>query len=152
MNDAIKELTKDYTTLQLRQLADWAGMESRERDPVRIAERQAAYIAASTSKALQDRKDAENRTLVVKLKAFLKPGMKLKMKGCKDGSGIRQFIEWNKSDSLVCWQIKLQRQRIANGYFRSEERTNQVTTHMPDKVTQIFVDGRPVPIKNFILL
>lgn len=149
----LKEITdqlRDATHDKLLVLADWCQSEATKRDPVKIAYEKKMAESLAKYQAEVDRESAEERALIVKLKKFIKPGMKLKMRGCKDGTGIREFISWDTNDNLVCWQISLQRQRIANGYYRSEERTNQVTTHMANKVQQIFVDGTGLCVKSIL--
>jgi hypothetical protein len=88
------------------------------------------------------------------LKDHLQPGMKLKMKGCRDGHGLRQFIRWDRYGNLVCWQINIGR-KWTRGYIKvPEEVGTQVTTHMPDKVVKVWVekvDGfSPVSILDLI--
>lgn len=144
--DTLRDAAHD----ELLALAEWCRSESVNRDPAVIAQNKLAKDRWTKYQAEQDRKDAENRALVVKLKKFLKPGMKLKMKGCKDGLGLREFIRWDERDNLVCWQIQVLRQRVANGYSRSEERTNQVTTHMADKVQRIYVNGTGLQVKSIL--
>lgn len=139
---------KKYEVSELNALLIEIQLEIADRDPKRIAE-EARHKAWQ---AEVDRKHAElvaysNRVLAT-LKKILKPGDTLKMKGCKDGSGIREFIEFDKNDSLVCWQIAIRRQWVKTGmgdkgYFdTTKTKTNCVTTHMPDKVMR--VNGIPI--------
>ncbi len=155
MNPAIISLTKDFTTRQFSELASWAHSEGRKRDPEVIAESARLEAIWKERDAAAKVKEKEVNRITKILKALLKPGMRLKMKGCKDGQGIREFIEWDENDNLVCWQLR-QTRRLKNGmapqlgYTVNIEKTNQVTTHMPDKVTRILVDGKAQPIKSFI--
>lgn len=139
----------DSTYAELLDLAVWCQSAANRKDPVRLREEAAHEAWLEDRRKAQEEKQAEDDRILIALKTTLKPGMKLKMKGCKDGSGIREFIRFD-GGNLVCWQIKVQRQRIANGYYRSEERTNQVTTHMADKVQEIYVDGTGLKIKSIL--
>lgn len=141
---------RDFAHDELLTLAKWCQSEATKKDPVKLAYEKALAESMVKYQAEQDRKNAEERALVVKLKRFLKPGMKLKMRGCKDGLGLREFIKWDQNDNLVCWQLQVTRQRVANGYSRFEERTNQVTTHMANKVSRIFVDGTGIQVKSIL--
>jgi len=146
----ITDQLRDFAHDELLILAKWCQSEATKKDPVKLAYEKQMQESMAKYQAEQDRKNAENRVLIVKLKRFLKPGMTLKMRGCKDGQGIREFISWDTNDNLVCWQIKVVRQRVANGYSRSEERTNQVTTHMANKVSRIFVNGTALQVKSIL--
>jgi len=112
-----------------------------KKNPTYIA--QQSQYAAITEKRRQEALDREAHMVLVvgALQGNLEPGMILKMKGCKDGSGIREFIRW-QDNNLVCWQIK-----------RGGVRTNQVTVHMADKVTQVWLKGlnlRPTRISELV--
>ena len=143
---------RDFAHDELVALANWCQSEATARDPRRLAE------IAAHEKWLENRRMEEEayelklNRLVTGLKTFLKPGMKLKMRGCKDGTGLREFISWDTSNNLVCWQ--LQRVRRLDANYRligwEETKTNQVTTHMPDKVARIFVDGTGLQVKSII--
>jgi hypothetical protein len=107
---------------------------------------------ASDLKRNAERKKSEERSkrrhqleasrapkIVAWLKINLKPGMKLQMKGCRDGHGIREFIRWHNGN-LVCWQV-------------FEERAQQqVTTHMPDKVVKVWTEPCRVPVSMIDLI
>lgn len=108
--------------------------------------------------AEQKRKNEEkekNRDLFYQsLKRVLAPGMLIKMKGCKDGQGLREFIRWD-GEYLVCWQIKMQRQRQGGGrgnYITQQINTNVVTTHMADKVSGVYgkTSKQLIPIKQIL--
>lgn len=119
---------------QLEELAGWCKNRAAEVGWERIqresAERDARW------KREREEKEAKEKALVIKLKKVVKPGTRLKMKGCRDSEGIREFINWDHNNSLVCWQL-----------YRGE-RTNQVTTHMPDKVQKVFVHGTAVAVRS----
>ena len=91
------------------------------------------------------------------LKRVLIPGTRLKMRGCKDGQGLREFIRWD-GQNLVCWQIIVRRRwrYIGMGnvgeYVIGYENTNTVTTHMPDKVSGVYdsVSKQLVPMKKIL--
>jgi len=87
------------------------------------------------------------------LKRVLIPGTRLKMRGCKDGQGLREFIRWD-GQNLVCWQIKYRRSwdRVAKRWDEEFVNTNIVTTHMPDKVSGVYgrISGQLVPMKNIL--
>jgi len=146
--DQLRDLAHD----ELLNLAKWCQSEATKKDPVKLAYEKAMAESMAKYQAEQNRKDAEERALVVRLKAFIKPGMKLKMQGCKDGMGLREFISWDTNDNLVCWQ--LQRVRRLDANYRligwEETKTNQVTTHMANKVQRIFVDGTALQVKSIL--
>lgn len=150
MNDAIREATKNFTTAQLADLASWAHIEGRNRDPQVIAERKIQEEFWRKREEEGKVKEEHNAKVYRVLQKLLKPGTKLKMRGCKDGSGIREFIKWDENDNLVCWQIVRRRVFTKGAVSFTEEKTNQVTTHMPDKVSRIFQDNKDIPIKNFV--
>ena len=147
----ITDQLNNFSHVELLTLADWCKAESSRRDPVKIALDKQLAESFAKYQAEQDRKNAEERAWVVKLKAFIKPGMKLKMMGCKDGLGLREFIKW-ENDQLVCWQIKRVRRgwQSAGTSVVEEINTNFVTTHMANKVSRIFVDGTGIQVKNII--
>jgi hypothetical protein len=78
------------------------------------------------------------------------------MSGCRDGKGIREFIRWDSNDNLICWQIRLCHQWVKTGmggcgeYRTVETKTNQVTTHMPDKISWINLYGKEITIRKFL--
>jgi hypothetical protein len=155
MNPAIIAATKDFTAVQLADLASWCHIESRNRDPKVIEERRIQEEFWKQREAEAAVKDKENKKILKVLQQVVTPGTMLKMRGCKDGNGIREFIRW-ENDYLVCWQIL--RRRVWRGkpdgtggsFVYQDTKSNQVTTHMPDKVARIFVGGKDLPIKNFV--
>ena len=93
----------------------------------------------------QKAKEKENACdLAVEALWKLSPGTLLKMRGCKDGTGLREFIRWDKDGFLVCWQIKLRRVNGARGQAPTFDfyNTNIVTTHMADKVAGVYSSDR----------
>ncbi len=96
--------------------------------------------------------------LISTLKPLLKPGVWLKMRGCKDGLGVREFVRWD-GKNIVCWQIEKHALGYVNKRWEYEwRRGNIVTTHMADKVAGIYsgdhktlvkikeiLAGKPVP-------
>jgi hypothetical protein len=145
--DQLRDLAHD----ELLNLANWCQSEATKKDPVKLAYEKQLQESMTKYQAEQDRKNAEEQALVVKLKAFIKPVMRLKMKGCKDGAGLREFIRWD-GNNLVCWQIKrIRRGWSSAGTSKVEEiNTNFVTTHMADKVQRIFVDGTGLQVKSIL--
>ena len=151
---------KNLSFNELTDLLREAEQVAREKNPTNIAlaKRQEAMLAA---RQLDDElREVKMKRIISRLKSFLKPGMKLKMKGCKDGKGLREFIKWDDNDNLVCWQITLKRQynqtgRREGGVFsitETETKTHQVTTHMANKVQmiQFVAGGQLVPLKKLI--
>jgi hypothetical protein len=143
----ITDQLRDWTHDELVSLANWCQSESRQRDPAVIAEqkRQAAFWVERDKLAKE--KEAHNEKVEASLRKLLKPGMRLKMKGCKDGRGLREFIRWDGSN-LVCWQIL--RHRAWDSKTWREEKTNQVTTHMPDKVQELYIDGTAMKVRSIL--
>lgn len=135
------------------ELINWLKAYSDRVDPVKIAE--AARMDFNQRQWVEKRRLAEtlNDALVAKLKRVITPGMRLKMKGCKDGNGIREFIRWEK-DNLVCWQLK-NTYEFDHSTGKTEKiwkNTNQVTTHMADKVAKLYIGhggNSPVSVKSF---
>lgn len=148
----ITDQLRDVTHDKLLELANWCQSEATKRDPVKIAFEKALSESFSKYQAEQDQKEAEEARLVAELKKILKTGVRLKMKGCKDRCGLREFIRWN-GDNLVCWQI-IRKQRYVGGDSKNvvteEFNTNQVTTHMADKVQEIYIDGTSLKIKSIL--
>ena len=148
ITDTLRNLAHD----ELKQLADWCNSEARKKDPVYLAE-QAQQAKWEAERQAKYAAEAAHLNRVAKaLKALLKPGMMLKMKGCKDGLGLREFIRWDENENLVCWQLRREKEYRPNSKsaFWVQERTNQVTTHMPDKVTRVFIDGTGLLIKSIL--
>ena len=136
----LMELSED----KLREIANWCiNIAS---DKAWKAELGEIERLMSIRKASEKKKADQTASLVSKLKKVLKPGMWIKMKGCKDGLGLREFIQWTDHDDLLCWQ--LYRSSSVKGDIFS--RTSYTTVHMPDKVTGIYVDGRAMKIKSFL--
>lgn len=93
------------------------------------------------------------RKSVEEVLALLQPGTLVKIKGTRDGHGMREIIEvksrkstwWDEEQKkyvpcmyheIVAWQInKVWYKRDENGvpHINKMERANQVTTHMLDK-------------------
>ena len=147
ITDTLRNLAHD----ELKQLADWCNSEARKKDPVYLAE-QAQQAKWEAERQAKYAAEAAHLNRVAKaLKALLKPGMMLKMKGCKDGLGLREFIRW-EDDNLVCWQLSRRREWNPNTklFTYKEERTNQVTTHMADKVSRVFINGTGLLIKSIL--
>lgn len=97
------------------------------------------YWKQREQEAKEHKKFVDN--LIATLKPQLKPGMLLKMRGCKDGTGLREFIRWD-GENLVCWQIKQIPHRGPNGMEIRLENANIVTTHMADKVAGVYSSKR----------
>jgi hypothetical protein len=86
-------------------------------------------------------------------------GTRFKMKGCRDGDGIRELISRPNADregyriSLECRQVFPSRKQW-NGVGRPlttiKESYGQITQHMSDKVTAVLVDGQWVPIRQVV--
>lgn len=148
--DHIKQLLEELSFTELQKVLRIASDLAHAKNPETI-EYNKKMIAI---RAERDRnaavENARNDAILEKLRLVLKPGMRLKMKGCKDGVGLREFIEFGKNNHLVCWQLL--RRRTWNGKVAVYDvaRSNQVTTHMPNKVSWVLIDNVQVPIKNLI--
>jgi len=143
---------KTMDEADLRTLHAAIQIELNNRDPRIIAQRkQMAAIQAEDEKENQLHEEKMER-IVRYLKAVVKPGMRLKMKGCKDGKGLREFIKWGENDNLVCWQIFVSRRwsPSSNKFSHSETNTNAVTTHMADKVQMVQLHDQLIPISKLI--
>jgi hypothetical protein len=148
-SDTVAEAMRLLTAEQLRDLAKWCDSRATdlewEKHCKEVTERDAQW------KREREEAEAAEKALVAKLSAVIKPGTRLKMKGCKDRLGLREFIRWDGSN-LVCWQIR--RQLIYSRDFKTQKveefNTNQVTTHMPDKVQEIYVDGTALKVKSIL--
>lgn len=75
----------------------------------------------------QERKAAEER-----LRAIVRPGDFLRVRGCRDGQGVREFIGWDNENRLVCWKIEFRKDWKTR--TAQHTRTNFTTTHYADKV------------------
>ena len=156
MNANLLSLLKLLTREELLEVEEWSRNKAHDLDPEVISDRaqQAAYWAEREREGKI--KEAHNKKVLKVLKKVLVPGTVLKMNGCKDGTGLREFIRWDEHDNLVCWQIQRSRQWKKTGmgdkgeFIYVETKTNQVTTHMPDKVARVVIDCYSTPIKNLL--
>lgn len=143
---------KNLSFNELTDLLREAEQVAREKNPdnIRLAKRQAEEWAKQ--KREDELHEQKILRIVCRLKSFLKPGMLLKMKGCKDGKGLREFIKWDSHDNLVCWQISISRQWSpkADKFLSREVNTNVVTTHMADKVQMIQLHDQLIPLNKLI--
>ena len=136
---------------ELRDLSSWCLVEANKKDPKRLSEEAEENARIDKLKREQEKKDANTAKILVALRAIVRPGTLLKMRGCKDGQGLREFIKW-EGENLVCWQI-LRRRRLSENYRvigYEDTKTNQVTVHMPDKVREVIIDGAVVGIKSIL--
>ena len=108
------------------------------KNPEILAENKRRAEIEAERQAEEAKRDAYEKKVITALSQQLKPGTMLKMKGCRDRSGIREFTHWGEDGTLICWQIK------------KGVRSNQVTTHMPDKVVSVLIDGKAVPIRKLL--
>jgi len=134
---------------QLNELSQWCRNEA---ENLRWKESLAEQAAREAQwKREREEAEAKENALVEKLQKVVKPGVRLKMKGCKDGLGLREFIRWDGS-SLVCWQLKRQVTWARDYKSKKVEEinTNIVTTHMPDKVQEIYVDGTAMKVRSIL--
>lgn len=86
------------------------------------------------------------------VETHLKPGDRLKMKGCKDGEGIREFIRIDTSYGayrIRCLQILRTKRRMPGdvGWTIVEEE-GQNTLHLIDKLTHVEIGGKWVKVKE----
>ena len=147
ITDQLREFAHD----ELITLANWCQSEAVKRDPARIAEQKALDAFWAERNRKEAEKNVQYQKVLKALIKMLKPGMRLKMKGCKDGKGIREFIRWDDNDNLVCWQIIRRTSYTGGNRYKpvvEQFNTNIVTTHMPDKVQEIYVDGTGLKIKS----
>ena len=139
----------NLSTAELTSLRHDIDAELANRDPAVIAQREAAKKWQEEYAQRRKEKQARNEKAKEVLMRYIQPGTMLKMTGCKDGAGLREFIRWD-GDNLVCWQIANRRQWKKTGmgseghYVNSYTNTNIVTTHMPDKVREFTIDGDTV--------
>lgn len=148
MNTAfIKALSVD----QLKELATVVNNELHAKNPENIARQKQEQKWAVERMIKNTIKRTVNERMRDNLKKILVPGTRLKMKGCKDGHGLREFIKWDENGNLVCWQIVRRRRfvgRPSGGILTDNEATNVVTTHMPDKVSKVFTSNGEVTAKQ----
>lgn len=106
------------------------------------------------------KEDFENNVLP-KIKDFLLKNLIpsqsiIKVKGARDGSGIRLFFGfYSNNDILECRQIFRNKKyfrntRTGEDDYKIHESYGQITNHMIDKVTHIEVNGKFVPLKELI--
>lgn len=87
-------------------------------------------------------------------------GMRFKMKGCKDGSGIRELLTVDFKNrgthdqlTLECRQVFPENRRwqgVGRVFKTIPERLGQVTQHMSDKVVNVQINGLWIPVKNLV--
>ena len=97
------------------------------------------------------------KKLVVWVLGNLKEGTYLKMKGCRDGNGIRIFMNFtgdkllaydeldHDKPKLVCRQVL-----ISRWDKKQKESLGQITEHYIDKITQIKINGVWTPIRSIV--
>ena len=115
-------------------------MHRKNPDTIADNQRMGKYFAACEVRAAKQESYCQR---VVAALRNLQPGTLIKMRGCRDGKGLREFIRWDSDDSLVCWQI-------IRSPHRADIKSNQVTTHMPDKVSWIMLNGKEIPIGKLV--
>lgn len=113
----------------------------------------------------REKKQKEFReNLLPKIKEYLiknlVPGQSIiKVKGARDGKGIRLFLLFKHEKSsqpqdmyLECRQISQFNSwnKFSESFSVLHEKLGQITEHMIDKVTHIKIDGKFVPIKELI--
>jgi hypothetical protein len=80
----------------------------------------------------------------------LTAGMVVKMKGCRNGRGLRQVLSI-KNGMVECRQIIIRRFPAPHGYYsRVEESLGQITTHLSNKIQSVKVDGGFIPIREIV--
>jgi asparagine synthetase B (glutamine-hydrolysing) len=129
---------KSLSFEELKELAAVVNNELYLKNPENIAQREREDKFYAAQRAKDAEKKRINELMHARLKKILTPGMRLKLKGCKDGAGLREFIRWD-GEHLVCWKIR--RRHIIGADRKAmvkDENTNIVTTHMPDKVVKVF--------------
>lgn len=77
----------------------------------------------------------------------LKPGVRVKMKGCRDRHGIRDVLSiktdgWNKRVSIECRQVSIDR--------HGNETLQGITTHYCEKLLAVFMDGKKIPVRQLV--
>lgn len=71
-----------------------------------------------------------------------KPGTYLKMKGCRDGKGIRLVMSVKTPRGSRCSVIECRQVNFGRGPNNSVvESLGQITEHMSDKITQVRIDN-----------
>jgi hypothetical protein len=142
---------------QLKELLSAVEKMVQKKDPANIAREAAEKKYDAERTRMYVIRETRQDKILKFLKTTLVPGQRLKMSGCKDGKGIREFIKWDENNNLVCWQIAITDQWMKAGfgdmgkYVRREVNTNTVTTHMPDKVVWFDVKGAQVSVKKHII-
>lgn len=141
---------KSLSFEELKELSAVVNGELYLKNPENIAQREREDKFYAAQRAKNAEKKRINDHMCKELKKILVPGMRLRMKGCKDGAGLREFIRWD-NDHLVCWKIFVRRQWVKTGmgdaghYDTFKTKTNFVTTHMPDKVMMVFTPTGDIP-------
>ena len=134
----------------LRVVADWCVRRYRELDPIELERLEAGRKAMLEHERKCKIAEDKMKLIVKKLREVIKPGMILKMKGCKDGFGLRKFIQWDDKGNLICWQLRKQVIKKPGHFSSVTVKTNQITQHMPDKVTKMWIDGKEVSLKSIL--
>lgn len=148
--DHIKQLLEQLSFSELQKILRIASDLAHAKNPETIEYNKKMIAIRAERDRTAAVENARNAAILEKLRLALKPGMRLKMKGCKDRVGFREFIKFDENDNLVCWQILRRRTWNDKVAVYDVARSNQVTTHMPNKVSWVLIDNVQVPIKNLI--
>ena len=146
--DRIIQLLEQLSFSELQRISIVVNDLVHARNPETIAyntKMAAVWAARAQDAAIAE---AHNKKVTECLRKVIKPGMRLKMKGCKDRAGFREFIKFDENDNLVCWQILPRITWPTNVVV--EQKTNQVTIHMPNKVSWVRINNVQVPISKLI--
>jgi hypothetical protein len=141
----------DHETLKTLLPIVQAELDRKNPENIERDRRMNAFWAEQKRK--NDARESERAALVGVFKAKLVPGMLLKMRGCRDGGGLREFIKWD-GDKVVCWQVVSRRWWKATGrgdsgsYVTTFENTHQATTHMVDKIAGVYITGTRTLVKT----
>lgn len=142
----------DLSYADVNQLAAWCREAVAYDSPRHKTEqdrwRKQAEAAEAKRRAQAAPKAAKEAAKLRWLLDNLKEGNILKMVGCRDGHGYREFIRWTPNNNLVCWQMEAERSRGNYKVFVPASRGILVTTHMADKVSKIQLNGKFVPITS----
>lgn len=89
------------------------------------------------------------KEILPKIKEYLvnnlKEGAIIKVKGARDGKGLRQFLSFC-DNGIECRQISIQKM-LTGAVIES---LGQITQHMFDKVTHVKKDGKFIKIRDLI--
>jgi hypothetical protein len=125
------------------------------RDELYVSYKARQEAEAAARRVAAEKQAAKAAELAAKVEkwaeANLKPGMRVKMAGCRDGNGIRDVLRIFPGGTVECRQVLLRRSwnRDAKAFDVSES-LGGITTHSPSKIRGVLWRGKWVKIGDLL--